>query len=67
MTWDPSIIVHIASYSNIFKRWFAGLNEKLLIYDIPEKLLNKIFKLITECQHENEFILDYYKVNKMKA
>ena len=53
------------SYSNITKRWFLCLHEKLVIniYPYPDELLNRRSELVTKCRHENKFPSENFNSN----
>ena len=63
LTW--SIVRFAPGCSNISKRCFLCLHEKLLIfnYQYPAELLNKRSELMAKCGHENKFLLSNYKGN----
>ena len=63
LTW--SVVKPVPRYSNISKRCFSCLSEKVLIatYENPEELLHKRSELIAKCRHDNKFLLSHYKSN----
>ena len=62
LTW--SILKIVPVYSNISKRCFSCLQEKLYIAIYhDQELLNKRSKSISKCRHENKFLLANYKAN----
>ena len=53
------------TYSNITKRCFLCLHEKLAIitYPYPDELLNRRSELVTKCRHENKVLLKNFNSN----
>ena len=54
-----SIVKRASAYSNITKKCFLCLNEKLEIinYPHPEEFLNKRSELVSMCRHANKYLL----------
>ena len=53
------------TYSNITKRCFLCLHEKLAIitYPYPDELLNRRSELVTKCRHKNKLLLKNFNSN----
>ena len=60
-----SIVKSAPSYSNISKKCFLCLHEKLEIVNFEDQdhLLNKRSELISKCRHANKYLLCNYKAN----
>ena len=65
---NHNIIKSVPAYTNLAKRCFLSLHEKLAIITYPnqEELLNKKSEFISKCRHENKFLLGNYKSIKIE-
>ena len=63
LTWE--VLRTAKAYSNITKRCFLFLYEKLASISYPylDELLNRRSELVTKCRHENKFLLRNFNSN----
>ena len=63
LTWE--VLRTAKAYSNITKRCFLCLYEKLASISYPylDELLNRRSELVTKCRHENKFLLRNFNSN----